>query len=38
MELRDDGDIRARVGGGDRGAHAGAAGPDHHDIVLRVHR
>ncbi len=37
VELRDDGDIGARVVGCDRCAHAGAAGPDHDDIVLRVH-
>jgi hypothetical protein len=38
VQLRDDGDIGACVVRCDRGAHAGAAGPDHHDIVLRVHQ
>ena len=38
VELRDDGDVRARVVCLDRGAHAGAAGPDHEYVVLRVHR
>ena len=37
VELRDDGDVGARVVGLDRGAHAGAAGPDHEYVVLRVH-
>ena len=37
VELRDDADVRARVEGLDRGAHAGAAGPDDDDVVHGLH-
>jgi hypothetical protein len=37
VQLRDHGDVRARVVGLDRGAHAGAAGADDQDVVLRDH-
>ena len=38
VDLRDDGDVRARVEGLDRGAHAGAAGADDEHVVRRLHR
>ena len=37
VELRDHGDVRARVVRLDRGAHTGAAGADDQDVVLRDH-
>ena len=37
VDLRDDADVRARVECLDRGAHAGAAGPDDDDVVLGLH-
>ena len=38
VELRDDRDVRARIVGLDRGAHARATGADHEYVVLRLHR
>ena len=38
VELRDHRDVGARVVRLDRGAHAGAAGTDHEDVVLSDHR
>jgi hypothetical protein len=37
VQLRDHGDVRARVMGLDRGAHARAARADDQDVVLRDH-
>jgi hypothetical protein len=37
VELRDDGDLGARVVGLDRGAHACAPRPDNEYVVLAVH-
>ena len=37
VQLRDDRDVRARVVGLDRGAHACATRADHEYVVLRVH-
>jgi hypothetical protein len=38
MDLRDEGDVGARVESLDGRAHAGAAGTDDEDVVLRFHR
>ena len=38
VDLRDERDVGARVVGLDRRAHAGAAGADDEDVVLRFHR
>ena len=37
VQLLDDGDVGADIVGLDRGAHAGEAGADDDDIVVRVH-
>ena len=37
VELRDHGDVRARVVRGDRGAHPRAARADHEDVVRCLH-
>jgi hypothetical protein len=38
MDLRDEGHVRSRVVSLDSGAHAGTAGADDEDVVLRFHR